>query len=257
MRFLGAERVRLVHALHLAERDAYDGAIPAPPGYDCLWSLGLSPFRYAEAIMSLRTFSAVFACLLAAAAFAEDDVKEFSGPQKGEPITPFSVRGVLGDKAGEEYDLVKAAKGQPIVLMFIHEVNRPSVGVARVVMDYASKLKKDGLHAGLVLLTADATATEDWAKRASYALPQGVPTSISTDGVEGPGAYGLNRKMTVTVLVAKEDKVTANFALVQPSVQADAPKIIAAIASAAGREPPTPEEIQKLLAPMRPARREN
>jgi hypothetical protein len=205
--------------------------------------------------MSLRTLALVLASsFLAVPALAEDEAKEFSGPQKGEAITLFSVRGVLGDKAGEEYDLVKQAKGQPLVLMFVHEVNRPSVGIARVVMTYAASLKEKDLHAGLVFLTADATATEDWTKRASGALPQGVPIGISTDGVEGPGAYGLNRKVTVTVLVAKEDKVAANFALIQPSVAADAPKIIEAIATAAGVQPPTKEELDKFVTPMRPAR---
>jgi hypothetical protein len=191
--------------------------------------------------------------LLGAFAFAEE-TKDFSGPQKGEAISSFKVRGVLGDKAGEEYDLVAQAKGQPLVLMFVHEVNRPSVGLARVVMDYAATLKKDGLSSGLVLLTADATETEDWAKRAAGALPKGVPIGISTDGIEGPGAYGLNRKVTVTILVAKENKVTGNFALIQPSVAADAPKIIEAIATTAGAKPPTGEELQKLIAPMRPNR---
>jgi hypothetical protein len=206
--------------------------------------------------MSLRMLIVVLSgLLLTLPALADDGPKEFSGPQKGEAITPFNVRGVLGDKAGEEYDLVKQAKGQPLVLMFVHEVNRPSVGVARVVMNYAASLKKDGLQSGLVFLTADATETTEWTKRASGALPQGVPIGISTDGIEGPGAYGLNRKMTVTVLVAKEDKVTANFALVQPSVAVDAPKIIEAIAAAAGVEPPSKEELEKLITPMRPARR--
>jgi hypothetical protein len=205
--------------------------------------------------MSLRTLTLFLAgSLFAIPAVAEDETKEFSGPQKGEAITSFNVRGVLGERAGEEYDLVKQAKGQPLVLMFVHEVNRPSVGIARVVMTYAASLKEKGLHSGLVFLSADATETEDWTKRASGALPQGVPIGISTDGVEGPGAYGLNRKVTVTVLVAKEDKVAANFALIQPSVAADAPKIIEAIATAAGVQPPTKEELDKLLAPMRPAR---
>jgi len=207
----------------------------------------------------LRTvLFAVIGSLLTISALAQekpaDEAKEFSGPQKGEAITGFNIRGVLGDKAGEEYDLVKQTKGQPLVLMFVHEVNRPSVGIARVVMNYAASVKKDALHAGLVFLTADATETEDWTKRASGALPQGVPIGISTDGIEGPGAYGLNRKVTVTVLVAKDDKVTANFALIQPSVAVDAPKIIEAIANAAGIKAPTAEEVQKLIAPMRPAR---
>jgi len=59
--------------------------------------------------------------------------------------------------------------------------------------------------------------------------------------------------VTVTVLVAKDDKVTANFALVQPSVAVDAPKIIEAIVAAVGGKPLTAEELQKLTAPMRPA----
>ena len=205
--------------------------------------------------MSLRTFALVLAGLsLAIPALAEDEAKEFSGPQKGEAITSFNVRGVLGERAGEEYDLVKQAKGQPLVLMFVHEVNRPSVGLARVVMTYAASLKEKGLHSGLIFLSADATETEEWTKRASGALPQGVPIGISTDGIEGPGAYGLNRKVTVTVLVAKEDKATSNFALIQPSVAADGPKIIEAIAAAAGVQPPSKEELDKLLVPMRPAR---
>src|SRR6187401_2266462 len=53
-----------------------------------------------EAIMALRSLALVLAgLLLALPAAAEDAAKDFSGPQKGEAITPFNVRGVLGDKA--------------------------------------------------------------------------------------------------------------------------------------------------------------
>ena len=57
---------------------------------------------------------------------------------------------------------------------------------------------------------------------------------ISADGLEGPGSYGLNRNVALTVLVGKDNKVTGNFALVQPSVQADGPKIFQAIVAALG-----------------------
>jgi hypothetical protein len=58
--------------------------------------------------------------------------------------------------------------------------------------------------------------------------------------------------MTVTVLVAKDGKVTGNFALVQPSVAADGPKIAEAIAKALGSEKgPTLEELERLASPMR------
>jgi len=64
-----------------------------------------------------------------------------------------------------------------------------------------------------------------------------VMLGISDEGREGPGAYGLNRNVTLTVLVGKDNKVTANFALVQPSAQADGPKIAKAIVDVLGGGP--------------------
>jgi hypothetical protein len=170
--------------------------------------------------------------------------KVFSGPQLGEKLSSFKAVGVFDEQAGKELDLVKVAGGKPLVLVFVHEFNRPSLATVRAVMGYAAPKAKDGkLVAGVVLLTADTTATEELLKRARRALPQDVPITISPDGLEGPGTYGLNRKMTLTVLVAKENKVTANFALIQPSVQADSPKIAAAIADVLGIKPPTAKEL--------------
>jgi len=194
--------------------------------------------------------------LVCAAAFAQDDPPaEFSGPQVGEKLTPFTTKVILGEQAGKELDLVKSTAGKPVLIVFVHEVNRPSVGLARLLGLYAATKKADGLASGLVFLTADATKTEEWMKIASHALPSGVPVGISTDGQEGPGAYGLNRKVQMTVLVGTGDKVTANFALVQPSVQADGPRIAQAIVDAlGGGKGPTAEELQQLGGPMRRAK---
>lgn len=173
---------------------------------------------------------------------AEDQV--FSGPQTGEKLAAFKVRGVFDDLAGKEVDLVKQAEGKPLALIFVHELTRPSLGTVRTVMNYAAAAHKEGkLVAGVIFLGDDATALENRLKQARHALPKDVLIGISTDGQEGPGAYGLNRKMTLTVLVAKDNKVTANFPLIQPSVQADAPKIAAAIAQALGQKPPTAKEL--------------
>ena len=204
--------------------------------------------------MSCRFTLAVALSLLAAPLAAQDQPAEFSGPQVGEKLTPFATKIVLGNAAGKEIDLVKAAAGKPVLIVFVHERNRPSVGLARLLGLYAATKKEAGLASGVVFLTADATEAEDWMKRARGALPGEVPVGISVDGQEGPGAYGLNRKVQMTVLVGQEDKVTANFALVQPSVQADAPKIAQAIVDVlGGGKGPTIEELQKLGGPMRPA----
>ena len=182
---------------------------------------------------------ALLTCLL----LAEEPEQQFSGPQVDEPLVKFKARGVLADLEGKEFDLVSTADGKPIVLIFVHELTRPSAAVTRTVMNYVGKKAKEGLVGGVVFLSDDATAAEERIKRASHALPK-VPIGISVDGGEGPGAYGLNRNMTLTVLVGKENKVTANFALVQPSVQADAPKIGLAIALVMGKdETPTLEQM--------------
>ncbi len=192
----------------------------------------------------LTLLAALCAVLLGGVQSARGEDKVFSGPQVGEKLSSFKALGVFDDQAGKELDLVKEADGKPLVVVFVHEFNRPSLATIRTVMGYAAPKAKEGkLVAGVVMLTADTTAMEERLKRARQALPKDVPIAISPDGLEGPGAYGLNRKMTLTVLVAKENKVTANFALVQPSVQADAPKIAAAIADALGVKPPTAKEL--------------
>lgn len=186
----------------------------------------------------------------------------FSGPQVGEKMGDFVFKPILGGAKEETKDIdpVKEAGGKPTLIVFVHSVTRPSVGLARVLGTYAASRKKDGLQTAVVFLTADATETEAWIKRASGALPKDVPVGYSPDGQEGPGAYGLNRKVTVTVLVAKAGKVTANFALVQPSVQADAPKILEEVVKAlgSGKVPPIEELLggREMPARERPKRGE-
>ena len=182
-------------------------------------------------------FSLVVASLFAALSVvgpshAEDPV--FSGPQVGEKLPPFKVKGFFDALAGKELDFVTQAAGKPIVLVFIHDVNRMSLSMTRVLTSYTASRSKDGLATGVVWLADDVTEAENVLKRSGHALAREAPLGISLDGREGPGSYGLNRNVTLTILVAKDNRVTANFALVQPSIQADLPKILEAIAKVAG-----------------------
>jgi hypothetical protein len=167
-----------------------------------------------------------------------DEEAVFSGPQVGETLPPLPARYVFDQHAGETFDPVAQAAGKPLVIIFVHEVTRPSAGVTRAVGEFAASRREAGLHTAVIFLGDDATQTEQTMKRARHALPSGVELGLSPDGVEGPGAYGLDRKMSLTVLVANEGKVTANFALVQPSLAVDAPKIAQAIVDLVGGEVP-------------------
>ncbi len=178
----------------------------------------------------LATLIALFTVALTRA--GEEPV--FSGPQPGEKLPGFSMKGVLGDDAGKQIDPVARADGKPVLIVFCHERTRPAFGLTNTITRFAASRAKDGLVSGVCFLTGDATSLETWMGLVSKYFTAGVPHGISVDGAEGPGAYGLNRNVTLTVLVGKEGRVTDNFALVQPSLQADGPKIFKAIVGALG-----------------------
>jgi len=173
----------------------------------------------------------------------QDKQTVYSGPQVDEQLSPFSVTLALGESAGKTIDPVKLAQGKPMLLVFLHDVNRQSISMTRVLTQYAQSRAKDGLHSTDILLGDDATGAQDTLKRIQHALTPGVPTGVSPDGREGPGSYGLNRSVQLTILVAKNDRVTANFALVQPSLQVDLPKVAGAIVAQIGGPEPKLSEL--------------
>lgn len=196
----------------------------------------------------------------------------FSGPQVGEELAPFLVQGVFDEDAGKEFNYVELANGQPVVLIFIHDVNRQSISLARILSTYTNSRAGDGLVTGMILLNDDVTEAESLLKRMRHAIGP-VKASIaparntsanespnrieyatvaaSIDGREGPGSYGLNRNVTLTILVGNENKVTGTFALIQPSLQVDLPKILESVVAVVGGEVPRLEDLEGMPATMK------
>ncbi len=187
---------------------------------------------------------------------SQAEEKIFSGPQVGEKLSPFKVRGAFDEAAGAEIDFVSNANGKPIVLIFVHDVNRQSISMTRVLSHYTHSRAKDGLATGVIWLDDDATEAENTLKRIRHALTSEAPTGISIDGREGPGSYGLNRNVMLTILVGNQGKVTGNFALVQPSLQVDLPKILESIVAVAGGTVPKLEELDGMRDMMKMTQRD-
>ena len=164
--------------------------------------------------------------------------KIFSGPQAGEKLPPLTAQAVFGDRQGKDLDLVKAAGEKPILIVFVHQLTRPSVALNRVLINFTVQREED-VYGATIFLTGDVTAMQARLVGAKGALVTKRPVTISMDGLEGPGAYGLNRNVTMTVIFAKGGKVVSNFAIVDPSVQADTPRILGTVLGAIGGKMPT------------------
>ncbi|MBL8799870.1 MAG: hypothetical protein JNM56_38670 [Planctomycetia bacterium] len=200
----------------------------------------------------VRALSLVLLLTLGSAQADDAVEKIFSGPQPGEKLTGFKVQGMFGRWDGKEADPIADANQAPTVLIFVHEWTRPMLQLARGLDTYGDKWAGKGLKTYFVNLTADKSKTEQFLQGAKNSLNLKCPQSISLDGLEGPGNYGLNRKMTATVVIAKGNKVTANFAIVQPN-ETDSPKVLAAVADLLGEPKPTQEQISAATqGPARP-----
>ncbi|MEO2014085.1 MAG: hypothetical protein ABGZ53_06905 [Fuerstiella sp.] len=186
--------------------------------------------------------------LFAALMTSVDDEPVFSGPQPGEKLTPFIIHGVLGKQADQKIDLTADADRLPCVIVFVHQRSRPAYGLAQTVMRLVADRGPRRITGGLVFLSEDPTQAANQVARLPKYFPTSVVLGVSPDGQEGPGAYGLNRNVSVTVLVAKKGVVSANFALIQPDIGVDGAKIFKAIGEALG------EEKSPLLADFAPER---
>ncbi|MBT6847860.1 MAG: hypothetical protein HOA14_10645 [Planctomycetaceae bacterium] len=174
---------------------------------------------------------------------AQDEVQQvFSGPQPGESMEAFDVQYAFGDAAGMTMQPLKEAGDKPTLLIFNHKLTRPAIGLTRVLTKFAEQHQKI-LYTNMIFLTDDVTATQQRLTAARRALPSKTHVTIAPQGIEGPGAYGLNRKVTLTIVFGDEQKVISNTALIEPSVQADALKIITHIAKALKVKVPTLAEL--------------
>jgi hypothetical protein len=171
----------------------------------------------------------------------------FSGPQSGEKTTPFKVLELTGKGADKERDPVTENAGAATALVFVHGIERSLVPLLRAVDQYGVE-RKDRIRTEIIFLSGDKIEGAQRIKAAAGSIKLQSRVGMSPDGIEGPGNYGLNKNCLMTIVAAKDNIVSANFALVQPGI-ADAPKVIAALAKTCGDEaPPAVEELTRRQA---------
>lgn len=176
----------------------------------------------------MRIALALLALLLAAPSYAADPL---SGPQPGERLATFNVRDFTNSAAGVERK-VEFAPDKASLTVFVHALERSLLPLLRSLDAYAAS-QAGRVNTSVIFLPADPVDSERRLPLVNRSLQLKNPMTLSVDGVEGPGAYGLSREVLMTVLLGQGEKATANFALVQPGI-ADADRIIQALARQIG-----------------------
>ena len=175
--------------------------------------------------LALASLCLTSLCLAAAGAFQDE---QFSGPLPGEPIVGFEAVGMNGELRDEVRDYVADFAGATTVWCFIHEVSRATSRTIRA-LDAACVERKDaGLETLFVLLGKDQDETERYGLELPGLLEVQSPLAVSLDGHEGPGAWGLNREMSLTVIVTRGDITVASFPLLTTNAT-DVPHVMAAV----------------------------
>ena len=182
------------------------------------------------------------AVLLGAATLLPAQGVVYSGPQAGEPIEPFSVLVVNGPEGGTEVDYISRWGDDPNMLIFLHQLDRNVAALLRPLERFAQDRSEAGLKSLIVFLHDDKIFAERRMQAVVKSLDIKIPVGVSVEGVEGPGAYGLNKSVAMTVLVGKGREVTNNHAIVQAGV-VDAPKILNDVAAHVGGKVQTADEM--------------
>lgn len=175
--------------------------------------------------------------------------KVFSGPQPGETTTPFEAIELRGEHQGDTIDPIATNKGAATTLVFVHGIERSMAPLMRVIDNFGTQ-HKDQLKTDWIFLSNDPIASRQRLPMVGNSLKIKGRMLLSSDGIEGPGNYGLNKECLMTIIAAKDNKVAANFALIQPGI-ADAEAVIGALSKLIGLD--TPPTIESLSEDMRMA----
>jgi hypothetical protein len=169
----------------------------------------------------------------------------FSGPQVDEVLPELAAMSLLDDST-EPVTVVPGEGPKLQLIIFLHERTRPAFGLLRGLAAYSKHLGEQ-IDSSVVFLTDDVGETKQWSVNARRAIPDGARMLVSADGIEGPGTWGLNRNVTMTVVLGREGKVLDNFAIVQPSAADDLEKLSGSIAKSLGIEAPTEKQLIEWL----------
>jgi hypothetical protein len=157
----------------------------------------------------------------------------YSGPQPGEKVPSLTMLNLRGDKAGQQLDPIELA-GDKLHLMFFVSQSRTFgrfLGQLRKQLQSIEDNSNKPWAMSVIVCTDDANEAEKSFAVLDQRYPKSLVVGLSQDGSAGPPAYGLDKNLTATVIVAKKGKVLHNLPYAGNAFYTQ-PHILGAIAKA-------------------------
>ncbi len=178
---------------------------------------------------------------------AQDPVPALeSGPKPGAPLPACPVYAPAGPFAGQEFDVAARIGVRPGAILFVHELTRNTGPMISGLDRLGVQLAWTGLEVHTVRVGQERSEAEVATKRSSEAMGLHRPILVSTDGIEGPGAFALNRRATLTLVLAREGKVVESVAFTDTG-RGDLQRLRTLVETATGPVPTDPVELKKAI----------
>lgn len=173
--------------------------------------------------MARTVFAASMAglMLIAGAAFAADSAETCL--KKGDDIGPFYVTKVAGenDDVAVGKTLCYRCKygSRPMVMVFTRETGGKVTELVKQLDSAVAKHEDAQLRSFVTLIGGETESLQKEAEKfAKAAGTKNVPIAVAEDAENGPSNYKLDPKAEVTIVVAKDNKVTAQHTFAADSV---------------------------------------
>ena len=135
-----------------------------------------------------------------------------SGPPAGTPLQTIDAYANSGPYAGREnFDAAKIIGDAPGAFLFIHVLNRNTAPVIRAFDNLVNELELFGFKGFAIILEGDRTAGEEQLRRVNGSLKLNNPMVLSLDGIDGPGGLALNRRCTLSLIIASSGRVIQSY----------------------------------------------
>ena len=155
----------------------------------------------------------------------------YSGPQPGEKVPSLAAINLRGKDAGQEFDPVGLARDKLHLMFFVKKARTFGrfLGQLRKQVEAIEENSKQPWAMSVIVCTDDVNEAEKSFTVLDQRYPKNLVVGLSKDGSAGPPAYGLDKNLTATVIVAKDGKVACNLPYVGDAFYTQ-PHILGAIA---------------------------